>query len=64
MFWSPFILARSGPLGTVWIAAHSTCATKLRKSQIAETDLAESCGACCSQLLATARALLLGVGVC
>lgn len=45
MFWSQFILAKQGPLGTIWIAAHSVNANKLRKSQIAETDLAESCGA-------------------
>ncbi len=44
MFWSQFILAKQGPLGTIWIAAHSVNASKLRKSQIAETDLAESCG--------------------
>jgi frataxin-like iron-binding protein CyaY len=45
MFWSQFILAKQGPLGTVWIAAHSVNASKLRKSQVSETDLAESCGA-------------------
>jgi hypothetical protein len=45
MFYSQFILAKQGPLGTIWIAAHSTNATKLRKSQIADTDLPGSCGA-------------------
>ena len=45
MFYSQFILAKQGPLGTIWVAAHSANAAKLRKSQIADTDLPGSCGA-------------------
>ena len=45
MFYSQYILAKQGPLGTIWIAAHSANAAKLRKTQIADTDLAGSCGA-------------------
>jgi len=45
MFYSQFILAKQGPLGTIWIAAHSANAAKLRKTQIADTDLPGSCGA-------------------
>ena len=45
MFYSQYILAKQGPLGTIWIAAHSANAAKLRKTQIADTDLPGSCGA-------------------
>ena len=45
MFYSQYILAKQGPLGTIWIAAHSANAAKLRKNQIADTDLPGSCGA-------------------
>ena len=38
MFYSQFILAKRGPLGTIWIAAHLD--RKLRKQQITETDVA------------------------
>ncbi|MCO5576937.1 hypothetical protein L7F22_030758 [Adiantum nelumboides] len=37
MFYSQFILAKKGPLGTIWIAAHLE--RKLRKNQVAETDI-------------------------
>ncbi|CAA6660281.1 unnamed protein product [Spirodela intermedia] len=40
MFYSQFILARKGPLGTIWIAAHLE--RKLRKNQVADTDIGES----------------------
>eukprot|EP00249_Psilotum_nudum_P015061 c25146_g1_i1 orf=384-2912(+) len=40
MFYSHFILAKKGPLGTIWIAAHLE--RKLRKNQIAETDISAS----------------------
>jgi hypothetical protein len=45
MFYSQDIVAKQGPLGTIWIAAHSANAAKLRKTQIADTDLPGSCGA-------------------
>lgn len=38
MFYSQYILAKRGPLGTIWIAAHLD--RRLRKSQITETDVA------------------------
>ncbi|CAN6475815.1 unnamed protein product [Victoria cruziana] len=40
MFYSHFILARKGPLGTVWMAAHLQ--HKLRKSQVTETNISAS----------------------
>ncbi|XP_047324860.1 sister chromatid cohesion 1 protein 4-like [Impatiens glandulifera] len=40
MFYSQFILAKKGPLGTIWIAAHLE--RKLRKNQIADTDIGVS----------------------
>ncbi|KAF3783917.1 Sister chromatid cohesion 1 protein 4 [Nymphaea thermarum] len=40
MFYSHFILARKGPLGTVWMAAHLQ--NKLRKSQVTETNISAS----------------------
>ncbi|CAM8922975.1 unnamed protein product [Rhodiola kirilowii] len=40
MFYSQFILAKKGPLGTIWIAAHLE--RKLRKNQVAETDIGNS----------------------
>ncbi|CEF98413.1 Rad21/Rec8-like protein, N-terminal [Ostreococcus tauri] len=40
MFYSQYILAKRGPLGTIWIAAHLD--RKLRKNQIAETDIVSS----------------------
>ena len=42
MFYSQFILANKGPLGTIWIAAHLE--RKLRKNQIADTDIGVSVG--------------------
>ena len=38
MFYSHYILAKRGPLGTIWIAAHLD--RRLRKQQITETDVA------------------------
>ena len=40
MFYSQYILAKRGPLGTIWIAAHLD--RRLRKQQITETDIAEA----------------------
>ncbi|MCO5581680.1 hypothetical protein L7F22_035569 [Adiantum nelumboides] len=40
MFYSHFILARKGPLGTIWIAAHLE--GKLRKNQVTETNISAS----------------------
>lgn len=42
MFYSQFILAKKGPLGTIWIAAHLE--RKLRKNQVADTDIGFSVG--------------------
>ncbi|GMN59756.1 hypothetical protein TIFTF001_028843 [Ficus carica] len=39
-FRSLFILAKKGPLGTIWIAAHLE--RKLRKNQVADTDIGVS----------------------
>ena len=44
MFYSQFILAKKGPLGTIWIAAHLE--RKLRKNQVADTDIGVSVGLC------------------
>jgi hypothetical protein len=49
MFYSQFLLTKQGPLGTIWLAAHGN-ANKLRKTQVVDTDLAESCGAPASSL--------------
>jgi cohesin complex subunit SCC1 len=40
MFYSQFILAKKGPLGTIWIAAHLE--RKLRKNQVTDTDIGVS----------------------
>ncbi|KAK4795928.1 hypothetical protein SAY86_028254 [Trapa natans] len=40
MFYSQFILAKKGPLGTIWIAAHLE--RKIRKNQVADTDIGVS----------------------
>ncbi|CAM6102874.1 unnamed protein product [Calypogeia fissa] len=40
MFYSQFILAKKGPLGTIWIAAHLE--RKLRKNQVTETNIGVS----------------------
>ena len=44
MFYSQYILAKRGPLGTIWIAAHLD--RRLRKNQIAETDIVNSVRTC------------------
>jgi cohesin complex subunit SCC1 len=44
MFYSQYILAKRGPLGTIWIAAHLD--RRLRKQQITETDVAIAVRAC------------------
>jgi hypothetical protein len=40
MFYSQIILAKKGPLGSIWIAAHMD--KKLNKNQISSTDIASS----------------------
>ena len=40
MFYSQVILARKGPLGKIWLAAHFD--KKLTKAQIFTTDISES----------------------
>jgi cohesin complex subunit SCC1 len=42
MFYSQLILAKKGPLGTIWIAAHLE--RKLRKNQVTETNISVSVG--------------------
>jgi hypothetical protein len=44
MFYSQLILAKKGPLGTIWIAAHLE--RKLRKNQVTETNISVSVGEC------------------
>eukprot|EP00232_Nephroselmis_pyriformis_P014141 CAMPEP_0182882604 /NCGR_PEP_ID=MMETSP0034_2-20130328/17879_1 /TAXON_ID=156128 /ORGANISM="Nephroselmis pyriformis, Strain CCMP717" /LENGTH=476 /DNA_ID=CAMNT_0025015707 /DNA_START=146 /DNA_END=1572 /DNA_ORIENTATION=+ len=41
MFYSTQILAKKGPLGTIWIAAHLD--RRLRRNQVFETSIATSC---------------------
>jgi len=43
MFYSQFVLAKKGPLGKVWLAAH--WGKKLNKTEIFKTDIVESVGA-------------------
>eukprot|EP01045_Picozoa_sp_COSAG04_P029705 COSAG04_NODE_4949_length_1811_cov_1.267523_1_plen_326_part_00 len=43
MFYSQFILAKKGPLGKIWLAAHLD--KKLTKNQIFQTDIKASVGA-------------------
>ncbi|EFJ08846.1 hypothetical protein SELMODRAFT_6909, partial [Selaginella moellendorffii] len=40
MFYSQYILAKKGPLGTIWIAAHLE--KKLRKNQVNDTNIITS----------------------
>ncbi|XP_072950557.1 sister chromatid cohesion 1 protein 2-like isoform X2 [Typha angustifolia] len=40
MFYSHSLLSRNGPLGTIWVAAY--CFKKLKKEQIADTDISSS----------------------
>jgi cohesin complex subunit SCC1 len=40
MFYSQIILAKKGPLGSIWIAAHMD--KKLNKNQITSTDIGSS----------------------
>ncbi len=42
MFYSQFVLAKKGPLGKVWLAAHWD--RKLTKAQIISTDISKSVG--------------------
>ena len=43
MFYSTQILAKKGPLGTIWIAAHLD--RRLKRSQVFEANIASSVGA-------------------
>ena len=43
VFYSQIILAKKGPLGKIWLAAHWD--KKLTKSQIFQTDIGSSVGA-------------------
>lgn len=45
MFYSAQILARKGPLGIVWIAAHHD-KNYLKKQQVSGTNILDSCGEC------------------
>jgi len=49
MFYSQFILAKKGPLGKIWLAAHLD--KKLTKNQIFQTDIKASVGAPSGTLL-------------
>ncbi len=61
MFYSAQILAKKGPLGTIWIAAHHD-KKYLKKQQVSGTDILESCGApCCSCSADLARVVAAGV---
>lgn len=42
MFYSQLILAKKGPLGKIWLAAHWD--KKLTKQQIFSTDITDSVG--------------------
>lgn len=42
MFYSQLILAKRGPLGQIWLAAHWD--KKLKKDQIFSTDITKSVG--------------------
>ena len=44
MFYSTQILAKKGPLGTIWIAAHLD--RRLKRAQVFETNITDSVGAC------------------
>lgn len=50
MFFSQFVLAKKGPLGNVWLAAHWD--RKLNKAEIYKTDIIESVGTISSILRA------------
>lgn len=43
MFYSQLILAKKGPLGRVWLAAHWD---KMSKSAVLQTDVEKSVGMC------------------
>ena len=43
MFYSTQILAKKGPLGTIWIAAHLD--RRLKKHQVFETNISFTVGA-------------------
>jgi hypothetical protein len=51
MFYSQLILAKKGPLGTIWIAAHLE--RKLRKNQVTETNISVSVGESSSLYIST-----------
>jgi len=58
MFYSQYILAKRGPLGTIWIAAHLD--RRLRKQQITETDIAEAVRESPTSILPRPAKIILG----
>ena len=58
MFYSQYILAKRGPLGTIWIAAHLD--RRLRKQQITETDIAEAVRESPTSILPRSAKIILG----
>ena len=58
MFYSQYILAKRGPLGTIWIAAHLD--RRLRKQQITETDIAEAVREYPTSILPRSAKIILG----
>jgi cohesin complex subunit SCC1 len=63
MFYSPFVLTKSGPLAKIWLAAHWD--RKLTKNQITETDVSDEVNSILHQqfpiALRSSGHLLLGV---
>ena len=62
MFYSQFILAKKGPLGTIWIAAHLE--GKLRKHQVADTNITTSVGMFLSLSLSLSLAQCISTILC
>ncbi len=50
MFYSVQLLAKKGPLGTVWIAGHLD--KRLKRNQIYETNISSSVGECILRFIA------------
>lgn len=56
MFYSQLLLAKRGPLGRLWMAAHNTQANKgLNKAAITQTDIKTAAGAFAAPVPAPAR---------
>lgn len=54
MFYSTQILAKKGPLGTIWIAAHLD--RRLKRAQVFETNITDSVGAFLRERFSSERA--------